>query len=87
MFRGAVRNFRSWLEFAPTFSGVKTGENLNTKETHVGMNRNAVLDRSSTLLTSIYKSDGRLFLATVFRSLLSVIAQALGKNGISSESP
>ncbi len=59
MFRGAVRNSRNWLEFAPTFSGVKTGENLNTKGTHVGMNRDAVLDRSSTLLTST-STDGRL---------------------------
>lgn len=65
MFRGAVRNFRSWLEFAPTFSGVKTGENLNTKETHVGMNRDAVLDRSSTLLTST-SNDSRLFEVAVF---------------------
>ena len=59
MLRGAFRNFRGWLGFAPTFSGVKTGENLNTKETHVGMNREAALDRSSTLLTSIFRGGRR----------------------------
>ena len=55
MFWGAVRNLQNWLEFAPTFLGVKTGEILNTKGTHVGMNGDVVLDRSSTLLTSIFE--------------------------------
>gem|GEM_PF-6549076 len=47
---------QSWLEPAPTFLGVGTGEILNTKGTHVGMNGDVVLDRSSTLLTSIFKT-------------------------------
>ena len=50
---GASRDSLGWLGFAPTFLGVETGENLNTKETHVGMNGDVTLDRSSTLLTSI----------------------------------
>ena len=49
---GASRDSLGWLGSAPTFLGVETGENLNTKETHVGMNGDVTLDRSSTLLTS-----------------------------------
>ncbi|PBC67309.1 hypothetical protein BGX14_2956 [Fibrobacter sp. UWS1] len=52
MLWGVIRNFQSWFRFAPAFLGVKRDENLNTKETHVGMNGDVILDRSSTLLTS-----------------------------------
>lgn len=55
MLWGDFQNLQSWLEPAPTFLGVGTGETLNTKGTHVGMNGDVVLDRSSTLLTSIFE--------------------------------
>ena len=54
MLWGDFQNLQSWLEPA-AFLGVKRDENLNTKETHVGMNGDVVLDRSSTLLTSIFE--------------------------------
>ena len=56
MLWGDFQNLQSWLEPAPTFLGVETGETLNTKGTHVGMNGDVVLDRSSTLLTSIFET-------------------------------
>ena len=37
MLWGDFQNLQSWLEPAPTFLGVETGETLNTKGTHVGM--------------------------------------------------
>ena len=49
---GGIRDSLGWLESAPTFLGVDSGENLNAKGTHVGMNVDEVLDRGSTPLTS-----------------------------------
>lgn len=50
---GGIRDSLGWLESAPTFLGVDSGENLNAKEKHVGANVDEVLDRGSTPLTSI----------------------------------
>ena len=55
MLWGDFQNLQSWLEPAPTFLGVETGETLNTKGTHVGLNGDVDLDRSSTLLASIFE--------------------------------
>lgn len=52
---GGSRDSLGWLESAPTFLGVDSGENLNAKGMHVGAHVDEVLDRGSTPLTSSKK--------------------------------
>ncbi len=52
---GVFRDLQGWSRFAPTFLGVKLDEISNTKGKHVVARGDAVLDRSSTLLTSTKK--------------------------------